>query len=959
MKVSPQIDDSTQSIGELLSSSVRIHRSKIERSSQNFFNQSLPTVSVIGKLFGTRLGLALLACALLTSPILLNHAHANISISWDTTRNWGGIVSGTNKNATMEVGYRNTYPTLYGVIRINGANKRAGWIINRFVNNGNSQGPNQYTKDNYRHADFQNARFKMGGEYSCGGNTCVNFEFIPLSLNNVNGQIKYRFWAKEEGTFFNNDTLYITVIETENIEMEWIWNHSNGVIQAGEYNNPDMDGYNWQYGRIYSQYPISELKVQGVEEPSIGPKVISVKDIDFSAASEHVVSTNLLLGTWSIRNAPGSCQYSHCYQFIYKPIRYQLDRLHRNVTAYLELQRIQNGQIQESNRITMNFLARGHTLPEIAIRVHPDSVAGTEEDVGAVVKFEAVSSLSAPSGGLEIGVEVTETANFLDEEANIPTSVIIAGGQTVGALEVPIVDNNMNESNGMVTVTLLADTSDPITYQLSNLPAYQSITAEVIDDETEPPPEELLPVVSIDQPSQTLSVIEGESVNFSISVNEQPESPFVANISGSDAGTGHFTNIVVVNPDQLNSDGLHVFNDNRRLELKLNTNIAPSVGHGTITIILRPSQYYKVSNNQETLEITVRESTKPTAHQITVSAPSSEINESGTATFNFQSEPALPEETTISFQVYPTNVSIMWGIPRTIRLRDRKNLTLRVGTLINNVEQGSIAIEITTEEGSNLIPSTGAVITVNKVTTPDPNTVTDTNQEPDPEPPEDQPRISVASLIANLLMGRSANSPAATNPILEFLDGTPQVLVIDDAPVVVLPKISVAADTPNVDEGTPVQFKISGSENLRDDVVVEYTLTPEGYFFGDLGNEVQRVRLTEAQNIIQVQIATIDDTLAEQDGTLTLTLLAGRAYDLSDQSSARVVVSDLADRQQRVEDISLASQDILPDMTGAIAAHTLGIASDRIGEAFSSTGVVTNFNYDGNENLTSLIEAGW
>ena len=37
-----------------------------------------------------------------------------------------------------------------------------------------------------------------------------------------------------------------------------------------------------------------------------------------------------------------------------------------------------------------------------------------------------------------------------------------------------------------------------------------------------------------------------------------------------------------------------------------------------------------------------------------------------------------------------------------------------------------------------------------------------------------------------------------------------------------------------------------------------------------------------------------------------------------------LIVSDLADRQQRVEEISLASQDILPDMTGAIAAHTLG-----------------------------------
>ena len=98
--------------------------------------------------------------------------------------------------------------------------------------------------------------------------------------------------------------------------------------------------------------------------------------------------------------------------------------------------------------------------------------------------------------------------------------------------------------------------------------------------------------------------------------------------------------------------------------------------------------------------------------------------------------------------------------------------------------------------------------------------------------------------------------------------------------------------------------------------------------------------------------------MARQDGALTLTLLAGRYYELSDHSSARVVISDLADRKRRVEDISLASQDILPDMTGAIAARTLGVASDRIGEAFSSSGVSSTFNYNGNESLTSILTAG-
>ena len=144
----------------------------------------------------------------------------------------------------------------------------------------------------------------------------------------------------------------------------------------------------------------------------------------------------------------------------------------------------------------------------------------------------------------------------------------------------------------------------------------------------------------------------------------------------------------------------------------------------------------------------------------------------------------------------------------------------------------------------------------------------------------------------------------------------PQIPSTESAPAVTLPTISVIAVVPSVDEGSAVQFNISGNENLRDEIAVEYFLNPEGDFFDGLGDEVRFVRLSESVRTAHVEIATIDDIYAEQDGALTLTLLAGRAYELSDQISARVVISDLADRQQRVEEISLASQDILPDMTG-------------------------------------------
>ena len=198
----------------------------------------------------------------------------------------------------------------------------------------------------------------------------------------------------------------------------------------------------------------------------------------------------------------------------------------------------------------------------------------------------------------------------------------------------------------------------------------------------------------------------------------------------------------------------------------------------------------------------------------------------------------------------------------------------------------------------------------------------------------------------------------AISAILGILDASPQSSRSQSVTPAILPMISVSAVSTIVDEGTPVQFSIAGNENLTDDVLVEYTLTPEGDFFDNLSDDVQSINLTEAQKIAQVEIATINDIYSEQDGALTLTLLDRDTYDLADQSNARVVVSDLADRQQRVEDIILAAQDVQIEMTGAIAARTLGLTTERISEAFASSGVSSSFNYNGNESLTSLLTAG-
>ena len=63
---------------------------------------------------------------------------------------------------------------------------------------------------------------------------------------------------------------------------------------------------------------------------------------------------------------------------------------------------------------------------------------------------------------------------------------------------------------------------------------------------------------------------------------------------------------------------------------------------------------------------------------------------------------------------------------------------------------------------------------------------------------------------------------------------------------VIIPKISVVAVELIVNEGSAVQFNISGDEDLRYEIAVEYILSPEGDFFDGLGNEARYVRLSDS-----------------------------------------------------------------------------------------------------------------
>ena len=500
---------------------------------------------------------------------------------------------------------------------------------------------------------------------------------------------------------------------------------------------------------------------------------------------------------------------------------------------------------------------------------------------------------------------------------------------------VNLINDVFDENDETFTVELDDPTGD---FPASVLPDNNSAFGTIIDDDSEPTIE-LVNLANIEvAESDTgrveveipveLSTVSGRDVTLSFALEESPIAGVRSATSGFDYSVGPVADRGTITIPASQTTGTIVVDVLGDDEIE---------GEEQFVVTLVEADGAMITGTTSvTVVITDTVTTLPRLSLELVSDPI--IDEGGTIEINVVAGENAPSASA-SVRVF-LNVDqgdgdfFAFRIPRFIDMNSSTG-TVRIRTLDDGFDEahGVITVSIAEEAGSYTVDTRFSSVEI---------TVNDNDQDGVARTEGD--RISVAG--------------NAVSEILNVIGDVPQPSATEGAPPAILPMISVSAVSTIVDEGASVQFNIAGNENLADEVVVEYTLTPEGDFFDELSDDVQYIKLSGSQQTAQVEFATTDDTLAEQDGALTLTLLAGRNYELSDQSSARVIISDQADRQQRVEDISLASQDILPDMTGAIAARTLGVASDRIGEAFSSTGVASKFMYDGKQDLTELLTVG-
>ena len=136
---------------------------------------------------------------------------------------------------------------------------------------------------------------------------------------------------------------------------------------------------------------------------------------------------------------------------------------------------------------------------------------------------------------------------------------------------------------------------------------------------------------------------------------------------------------------------------------------------------------------------------------------------------------------------------------------------------------------------------------------------------------------------------------------------------------------------------------------------VNLHVNPVGDFF-DVNESKQITKRIQNQESVQVIFPTIDDTIAEADGRLEVSIIPDSTYEInSSKGFSTVIISDAIDRQVRQDLLATSTQSFLPDVVGNMTARTSGFISQRIQQGFSKSGNIT-LNLGGENTLEGLIE---
>ena len=546
--------------------------------------------------------------------------------------------------------------------------------------------------------------------------------------------------------------------------------------------------------------------------------------------------------------------------------------------------------------------------PDISITSNAGSIA--EDETAQFIITSSHLSLS----DIELTLQLTDPQGFTGRTSHV-LSATIAAGELTTMLDVPMVDNQNGDQDGTIEVALLSSSS----YFIN--PEQSSASILVLDND--------LPRLSV---SPTLYIYEDEEAIFGLNSTVAVPRELMINFHVAVEGN-YWSNFI--------GDFQAGFYDNQIEGTPTNQYLPVQIGYnsamqddGSVTLTIKPGLGYNVANapaNHATTEILDAQTPEVSIYRVF-----DNIVEGDQAIFYLSMRTSPSNPLPINFEVTSTGNFLTGVIPSSISIpigetgklltldtindaefEQRSDITVRVidgagyrphlrfaSSSVTLRDDDGPEITITADSAEIFEDETASfTITASKSVNADltiPIEITQTGDflvDSEFEPallPADTTSIQYqigivddetfeldGTINAKLISGENYSIPTYPNNIAT-------VTVMDnDTPT----GISVLAMMESIQEGETAQFQLFSPTELTENITVNVDIANVGSYL--TSSNLQQVIMEHGENSTVFDIYTVNDSLDEANGSVSVTIQSGTGYEVSTtQSSASINILD-------------------------------------------------------------------
>ncbi len=447
-----------------------------------------------------------------------------------------------------------------------------------------------------------------------------------------------------------------------------------------------------------------------------------------------------------------------------------------------------------------------------------------------------------------------------------------------GTIEIEVITNvvQSNLDDGQLSISIGEDSDE--TYTVSS--TENLVNVEIVNK---------VPEISITVRDEISSVVEGSSFDVVLTAFPPPTSPISVVLVAEDSGTGHLGELSTTNPVSIGTDGV--------ASVTVDSNLnSDETNQGQIKLTILEGANYTVSEDEKLVSVQVRDENQPPLPVVAISSRRSTVQEGETAEFVFNVIPAPDSNIQVDLAVTVAGEINLWRVPQTVSIGGNDALSLNILNSPNLVETGSITVQILANSDYVSFDNV-AVITVEPISS------NDTSGEE---------RISVADAVVSSIL--SAILPESQFGEEEENASTGQ------------PIVSIRAVTDSIIEGGTAQFQLFASAPIVGKVNLD--VSQQGNFLSEM--PPVRITMNENQSVF-VELETNNDSVAELDGAIQVSILEGEGYQVSSrQNTAIVNVIDSMDGELYRDKVMTGLNTVLPQMMHSINVDVYQNTNDRL-----------------------------